>query len=313
VATAERRAVPDDEFRHEALLYAGEDDFLTRVSAFVREGVARREPVLVVVGARKIEGLRERLGGDADAVEFADMADVGHNPARIIPAWRRFVEDRPPGVGARGVGEPIYPSRTASELVECQRHEALLNLAFAGSGAWSLVCPYDTTALPPEVVEEALRTHPIVHETGTSTAYRDDTAGLPEHPLPAPPPDHAELRYRAEPLHVVHEFVRTHAAAAGLSPDRVTDLDIAVHELAINTVRHAGGGRGVVLFWTEPDAVVCEVRDDGVIADPLIGRRQPSLDDEHGRGLWIVNQLCDLVQVRSSHAGTVVRVRMARA
>jgi hypothetical protein len=30
----------------------------------------------------------------------------------------------------------------------------------------------------------------------------------------------------------------------------------------------------------------------------------------HGRGLWVVNQVCDLVQIRSSNAGNVVRLHM---
>jgi hypothetical protein len=38
-------------FRHEALLYAGEIDFLTGTLPFIREGVAADEPVLVVVSA----------------------------------------------------------------------------------------------------------------------------------------------------------------------------------------------------------------------------------------------------------------------
>jgi hypothetical protein len=41
-------------FRHEALLYAGEVDFLTGTLPFIREGVAAGEPVLVVVSAAKI-------------------------------------------------------------------------------------------------------------------------------------------------------------------------------------------------------------------------------------------------------------------
>jgi prepilin-type processing-associated H-X9-DG protein len=31
----------------------------------------------------------------------------------------------------RGAGEPIWPERRPAELVECQRHESLLNVAFA--------------------------------------------------------------------------------------------------------------------------------------------------------------------------------------
>jgi hypothetical protein len=78
----------------------------------------------VVVSAAKIGLLRSALGCDADRVAFADMADVGANPARIIPAWRDFVAgndlDRR---RARGIGEPIWAGRSPAELVECQRHE----------------------------------------------------------------------------------------------------------------------------------------------------------------------------------------------
>jgi anti-sigma regulatory factor (Ser/Thr protein kinase) len=34
----------------------------------------------------------------------------------------------------------------------------------------------------------------------------------------------------------------------------------------------------------------------------------PPLSDEGGRGLWLANQLCDLVQIRSGENGTVVRL-----
>jgi MEDS: MEthanogen/methylotroph, DcmR Sensory domain len=78
-------------FRHEALLYDGEAGFLTGTLPFIREGVATGEPVLVVVSAARVGLLRSALGGDADRVAFADMTDVGANPARIIPAWRDFV------------------------------------------------------------------------------------------------------------------------------------------------------------------------------------------------------------------------------
>ena len=152
-----------ESFRHEALLYAGEVDFLAGTLPFIREGVAADEPVLVVVSAARIGLLRSALGGDADRVAFADVADVGANPARIIPAWRDFVAGHDVASRrARGIGEPIWAGRTPAELVECQRHETLLNLAFAGVPAWWLLCPYDTTSLGPEVLEEARRSHPFV-------------------------------------------------------------------------------------------------------------------------------------------------------
>ena len=96
-------------FRHEALLYAGDDDFFAGTLPWLRDAVAAEEPALVVVSATKIARLREELGAAAaERVTFADMAEVGINPARIIPAWREFV-DAHAGRGRRlrGIGEPI--------------------------------------------------------------------------------------------------------------------------------------------------------------------------------------------------------------
>jgi anti-sigma regulatory factor (Ser/Thr protein kinase) len=84
---------------------------------------------------------------------------------------------------------------------------------------------------------------------------------------------------------------------------------LCADELAANSLLH-GGGDGVLLLWREPDALVCEVSDSGTIADPLVGRASPSVDQLGGRGVWLANQLCDLVQVRSDASGTVVRLHV---
>jgi len=51
-----------------------------------------------------------------------------------------------------------------------------------------------------------------------------------------------------------------------------------------------------------------EFSDSGRVTDPLAGRLMPTLEQTGGRGVYLVNQLCDLVQLRSSDHGTVVRV-----
>ena len=301
-------------FRHEALLYAGEVDFLTGTLPFLREGIAAGEPVLVVVSATKIGLLRSALGGDADRVAFADMAEVGANPARIIPAWRDFVANFDGGGYARGIGEPVWVQRTPAELAECQRHETLLNLAFAGVPAWWLLCPYDTSTLGPEVLAEARRSHPFVSQGGAAALSADyrglDQAAEPfAAPLPDPPGRPPELGFGPGSLARLRALVAQHGAAAGLGPARTADLVLAVDEVATNSLRH-GGGRGTLRIWREPGAVVCEVRDAGRIEDPMVGRERPALDRDGGRGLWMVNQLCDLVQLRTFPAGAVVRLHL---
>jgi anti-sigma regulatory factor (Ser/Thr protein kinase) len=304
-------------FRHEALLYAGEDGFLEGTVPFLRAGLEAQEPMLVAVSARKIGLLRSALGEGAEAVGFLDMGEIGANPARIIPAWEEFVGARAaPDAPLRGIGEPIWAERSAPELVECQRHESLLNLAFAGASAFRLLCPYDTDALPPAVVEEAHRSHPHLVEDGVerpSEACRDLTAvAAPfDVPLPAPPAGTPEMAFERAGLPAVRGFAARHAAGSGLTAARTGDLVLATGEIAANSVRHGGGG-GVARAWSENGSVLVEIRDGGRIADPLAGRRRPVEAQVGGWGLWLANHLCDLVQVRAVPGGTVVRLHMRR-
>jgi anti-sigma regulatory factor (Ser/Thr protein kinase) len=92
-----------------------------------------------------------------------------------------------------------------------------------------------------------------------------------------------------------------------LAPERTADLILAVTEVATNSVRY-GGGHGVLRIWRDDNDLICEVRDHGHLEYPLVGRRRPAVDTVEGRGIWLVHQLCDLVQIRSYSSGTAVRM-----
>jgi anti-sigma regulatory factor (Ser/Thr protein kinase) len=316
-ATKAQPDAPGSSFRHEALLYSGDADFADRVGEFVRAGVDAGEPVLVAVGSAKIEILRRALGGSAQRVTFVDMDVLGTNPARILPAWRTFAAPHlAAGRCMRGVGEPISPGRSAAELIECHRHEALLNLAFDGGGAWWLVCPYDAGALPPEVIAEARCTHPLVwssHSGEPSAAYRGRFAAAEPFvsPLPDPPALVEETAFMLGDLRTIRAVVAGAARKWDLPEARVAALLLAAGEVAANSVRH-GGGRGTMRVWYDEDAAVCEIRDAGYIDKPLAGR-QPPQGGSGGYGLWLANQVCDLVQVRSSPEGTTIRLHVRAA
>jgi anti-sigma regulatory factor (Ser/Thr protein kinase) len=302
-------------FRHEALLYDGIDGFVDGTVPFLRAGAIAGDAMLVVVDATKIEVLREALGHEAASVTFADMGEVGANPGRIIPAWRTFV-DANPGRQLRGIGEPIWAARSPAELVECQRHEALLNVAFADAAGFSLLCPYDVDALDPEVIEVAHHSHPVVVSDGAQSAsstYLDlDVIAAPfAEPLPDAPEHAHAMAFERDSLAAVRDLVESRALAAGLSDERAGDLVLAVNELATNSVTH-GGGQGVLRVWTEPDAVICEISDAGAVLEPLAGRERPTGGRVGGHGLWLCNQVCDLVQIRAFPAGGVVRLHMYR-
>jgi anti-sigma regulatory factor (Ser/Thr protein kinase) len=292
-------------------MYAGEHQLVDGVLQFLRDGIAAEEPALVVLADRKIAALKDALGDDAGRVQFADMDDVGANPARIIPAWREFV-DVHPGKRLRGIGEPIWAARTPAEMAECHRHEGLLNVAFADSPGFWLLCPYDTTTLDPADVERACETHP--HVAGLPS---DDYPGLDAHagpftdPLPPPSKDAAKLAFDADTLSTLRRVVADAAARAGLAEQRAHDFLLAVNEIAANSVRH-GGGKGQLRMWKDNGVLLVDVQDAGRISKPLVGRERPPEGQSHGYGLWLANQLCDLVQVRTFPSGNIVRLHMHR-
>jgi anti-sigma regulatory factor (Ser/Thr protein kinase) len=302
-------------FYHETLFYSGEDGFVSGTLPFIREALAADEPVLVAVSRARTELLREALSDDAERVGFTDMCILGSNPARIIPVWRQLLQQHAlDGRPVRGIGEPIWAGRDDVELSECQRHESLLNIAFDGGQGWRLMCPYDVEALDDRVILAARESHPFIAEEGVSRAsdgYQTIWDGWSPFAgaLPAPKNEPEELEFTREDLGTLREAVATFAAGALFARDRIEDLVLAVDELATNSVYH-GGGRGRLRMWKEGGTLQCEVSDRGSFVEPLVGRIQPTPEQWTGRGLWLTNQLCDLVQIRCDDAGSVVRLHM---
>ncbi|MDQ1599259.1 MAG: hypothetical protein QOD68_733 [Actinomycetota bacterium] len=303
-----------DAFSHVAFLYSDLAEFLDETCGFVREGLERDEAVLVATGGDRLTGLRSFFGTEPD-VQLVQMSQVGANPARIIPVWRQFLDEHvAAGRSVRGIGEPIWAGRTEAELAECHQHESLLNLAFGAGPGWRLLCPYDVSALPEDVIEEARANHPLVLDGGrwsASDRYHPERArrALRHRPLPPAPTEALELVFTVGDLAAVRRVVERFSVAEGLAECTTDDLVLCVDEMASNSLLH-GGGDGVLRMWREPTEVICEISDAGSIADPLVGRENPAVDRLGGRGLWMANQLCDLVQVRSGAFGTVVRLHV---
>jgi len=296
-------------YRHEALFWDGTEEFLAGTVPFVSGGLAAGMPVLVAVHDERWQALRSALGADADRVQQLDTAELGHNPARIIPVWREFVA-RAAGGPCRGIGEPIREGMRDAHLAECQVHEAALNVAVPPSAPLWLLCSYDTGSLDAEVLDEARRSHPVVTSLSGAVPARyagpTHTEVLAAMDLPRARASTEYRRYRKGDLGRIRRFVADRAREAGVADDRIDDLCLAVNELAANSIDH-GGGAGFLRMWCEPDRLIVEVSDAGRITDPLVGRVDPGTEQERGRGLWMAQQVCDLVQMRTTSRGTVQR------
>ncbi len=295
-------------FQHQALIYQGDDEYLAGTVPFLRDALEAGEPALVAVGPAQAELLGGELGRDARRIRFLDREAVGRNPAMIISLWREFV-DESGGRSVRGIGEPVWAARSPAALDECQRHESLLNVAFAPGMPWSLLCPYDAGSLGEDVLEKAAVSHRHVHRAGSSKESAAFEADLDcfagELPLPGAEPE--AVPFGLAGLSAVRHRVAAAAERVGMGPVEVADLVTATSELAANSVMH-GGGSGMLRLWGEGDRLLVEVEDRGRIEEPLVGRLRPGVTQEGGRGLWLANQLCDLVQIRSGEAGTTVRL-----
>lgn len=282
-------------FLHDAFVYDCDDEFVRRTAPFVQAGLDGGEAVLVALPPTRIAKLRSALGTGSDQVAFVDITSAGRNPARLIPLWRNVL-DQYAGRPVRGLGEPAYPGRTAAELAEAALHEALLNLVFEGEREFRLLCPYDVSMVTPSVAENHSGPLP---DAAIEEIFR--TA------LPGVPAVADRLEFGLAELTAVRQWLTARARLRGLSGARLDDLVLALHEICTNSIRF-GGGRGTLSLWSDNDGLVIDVADQGRIDDLLVGRVLPPVNGLGGRGVWLANQLCDLVQIRSGAGFTQVRL-----
>ncbi|MBG0567998.1 ATP-binding protein [Actinoplanes aureus] len=128
------------------------------------------------------------------------------------------------------------------------------------------------------------------------------------------PPDVAWLQhFDGDGVSQLRRTLHCWAERAGLDGDTLEDFLTAAYELITNAVRH-GGGHGTVHVWTQADAVVCEVRDEGpgFSVPPPATLRPPAANVPGGRGLWLAQQLTHTLTLQSSKAGVTASVTVLR-
>lgn len=298
-------------YRHEAYLWSGPSEFTSGLVSFVEEGLDADEPILVAVSPLHGEWLQKALGRLSSHVAFVDLARSGGNPARLIPLWQAFLDAREDRLQpARGVGEAVWPGQRPAERVECQLHEALLNVAIDPDLPLWLICPYEVDSLSPELADDVSRSHPAIadpmgYRGSVSYGGREHAGSMFAADLPAPAGPPVTARFSDDNLRVLARYLTLELYVAGLSSGQAARLASVAHQLAAGSLSRGAVG-GTVSIWCEPGAVICELTDPTRMNDALAGRSSP-INGENP-GLWGANQLCDLVQLRSGLSGTQVRL-----
>jgi anti-sigma regulatory factor (Ser/Thr protein kinase) len=312
-AEAEVTGLSSGGLRHVAFFYRDQASRRTEILRFARAGLGMGEPALIALPGDEADRIADQLAGEPGELLCIDMNDLGRNPARIIPALRAFV-DKHAGRRVRLVEEPVWPGRSAAEAIEAIRGDALINLALAGTRA-SVLCPFDAASLPARIIAGAQQTHPE-YLASDPNAAGSRQAHVPwqipagyDDPLPPPPATAESLSYDND-LSVVRGLVERHARRSGLGRSRASDLVLSVSEVAANTLEHTRTG-GTLQVWDDDAEILCQTHDTGWITDPLAGRVRTG-PESRGHGLFVVNQVCDLVELRTGQAGTTIRLHMQR-
>ena len=306
---------PVTEFRHEALLYRGPVELGAMLLPIIRSAIDAGDSILVALDVDTAGRLRRALGDDSSLVTFVDMRDprtesrADHPRVAVVRREARCDRgDERSGLASRS---GRAGARTSSRSASCTRRCSMSPSPADRRGVWC--APTTSCTCPRARSASAFDTHPLVPGFPTS-ADPVRLTGVPQRfstPLPEPAEPQQEVAFEtAGSLARLRAVVMERALEAGLDRDRAGDLALAVSEVAANSVRYGGGG-GALRIWLTPDALVCEVRDRGHIDDPLVGRSTPEPMADGQRGLWLVNQLCDLVQLRSLDEGVVVRLHAA--
>jgi anti-sigma regulatory factor (Ser/Thr protein kinase) len=296
------------------MFYQDQTDLLKSSQRYVQEGMEAKEPVLVAQPPAQLNRLRQMLPWSRE-VTYVDMTIAGRNPGRILPWLMHDFILKHPGRRVRIVGEPVWPSRCKPAYPACVQHEGLLNLALKSVDA-QVLCTYDITRLPPHAIDDSHITHPFV-QYGTGPVRPNDEytpsalADAIDQPLDPPPAGAAWTAFGWNDLRLLRDQIEVRAVSAGLTPNRVAAAKLAVTEAASNAVRH-GGGTGTLRVWLEAGYLVFEVHSALPLKDPLAGRLQPRADSPNGRGLALINHVCDLVRLHGAPPlGTTIRMWLA--
>lgn len=288
------RQRPAGPIRHDAFLFAGDDELLDVLVPFLKDGLGAGDPMLVALSDRHTALVRSALPARLPLEVLP--SDVYLRPAKVLRAYRERMAAhvRAGAERIRVVGE-LPAAAFGATWDWWARYESAANRAYCDFPVWCL-CVYDRRTIPPAVLRDVVRTHPTL--TGPdgarepSGAYTEPRTYLSEtRPVAADP---VQL---GGPAAVLHDPAPAQARAAvrdvdrgRVSDDDVEDLVVAVSEVVTNAILY-GGAPVEVRMWTGGDRIVVTVSDTGTgPADPFAGMMPSRDDDTSGRGLWITHQ-----------------------
>ena len=302
---------------HRAVPYRDPEHHAAVLARPISDALEHDRRALVVVDPRCRSELERTLGPDA-GVEFRAPEQVHTAPPFTVAGrWGRAVRNALTD-GADGVctvGQPVELPGT--DQAYWTRLDLALTHALHGLPV-TLLCSF---ADVDGARERAGQLHDELLVDGApvpGVGRRAEHELLAENPQP-PPEDLGEpllsVPVELGGLGAMRRRFEETARLSGFGPRRVEDLVLAVNELVSNGIEH-GSGNPLLRAWRTPAGLVAEMTDADACRLTFPGLAAPPAAGARGRGLWLVSELADVLQVWTAEddpdtvQGTVVRVTM---
>ena len=120
----------------------------------------------------------------------------------------------------------------------------------------------------------------------------------------------ARQHFAVRHMRRLRELVASVARRVGLGKERGEDFELAVNEAISNVIKHGGGSGQLELIKDDDRALIAQISDWGpgmALRAPIA---LPPVAQHHGRGLYLMQQLCDRVEYRTGPDGTMVHLEM---
>jgi hypothetical protein len=313
-ANHRRGAYPD----HHALIVDADDTVGRVLVPHLRRKIAAREPVLMVVGAQTTAVVRDRLGHDADSLDWASTDRFYQRLGFTYARFLRYLRDQ----HARQrtvhiIAEPDLVTDTAAPVDRSAAYlgyEAMVNDVFAGFGC-PITCIWNSRHHPPAIIDEIRKVHPrewTARGAVDNPGYVPPNEYLGQGVRPAmaatPPvtdidttmwhvPEVADCRAAVARWAKLHHFV----------PAAVRQVVAATGEVVTNGLHH-GAPPVRIRAWSQDATLIVDVDDCGGLPIPADSGYRPPTTPADPAGLWVARQLADVLITHTENRRTAVRM-----
>jgi len=305
-------------FDHRALIVDADDTIERLLLPQLRRKITSQQPVLMVVAIDTEAVIRERLGPDAHALQWAPTNAFYQRTGFTYSRFLRYLRERQsrqdvvhiitePDV----VTDPQSPVDRAAAYLS---YEAMANEVYTCYRC-SVTCVWHSRRHSPSMIEEVRKVHQRELSAG----------GVVDNPGYVAPGDYLSERTQAAMTAVppvtdiditvwhLEEVADCRAAIARWAtmhhfvPTAVRQVVAAASEVVANGLRH---GRPPVRAraWSQDAMLIVHVEDQGGRPIPAHAGYRPPVSPADPAGLWVARQLADVLITNTGGGRTTVRM-----